>query len=226
MASVHEKLMQIYEAMYEHFGSQNWWPGDGAFEIMIGAVLTQNTNWVNVERAIANLRDEGLIDIEKLNTIEHERLAQLIRPAGYFNIKAKRLKNLIKFLCDNYEGNLKRFFSLSVEQMREELLSVSGIGKETADDIILYAANKPTFVVDAYTWRIAYRHKLIEYDADYEAIKELFESNLEKDVKLFNEYHALLVATGKNYCKRKTPLCQQCPLEKFEHDSNPPEEEF
>jgi len=224
MQAVREKLMQMYQAMYEHFGPQNWWPGDGALEIVIGAVLTQNTNWTNVERAIENLQRENLIDIEKLNNIDHSQLARLIRPAGYFNIKAKRLKNLIKYLWDSYQGDIDKFFSLSIEQMREELLSVSGIGRETADDIILYAANKPTFVIDAYTWRIAHRHMLIEYDADYETIKELFEDNLDADVELFNEYHALLVATGKNYCKRKKPLCEKCPLNKFEHNPEPPEE--
>ena len=222
--SVRDVLMGMYRAMYEHFGPQNWWPGDGELEIMIGAVLTQNTNWSNVERAIENLRSAGLIDIHKLNEIDNGRLAELIRPAGYFNVKAKRLKNLMRFLCDNYDGQLDKFFSLSVGQMREELLSVSGIGKETADDIILYAANKPTFVVDAYTWRIAHRHLLVEYEADYEAIKELFEDNLDNDVKLFNEYHALLVATGKHYCKKSKPLCEKCPLNKFEHNSEPPEE--
>jgi endonuclease-3 related protein len=213
--------MTLYERMLRHFGPQHWWPGESPLEIMIGAVLTQNTNWSNVERAIKNLRRDDLIDIEKLVKIDPSALAELIRPAGYFNIKAKRLKSLIDFVWREYEGDLDRFFNLPIDQLREKLLSVNGIGRETADDIVLYAAGKPTFVVDAYTYRIMVRHRLIAEDDDYEAIKEMFETHLPTDLALFNEYHALLVATGKNFC-RKLARCEGCPLETLDHDPSLP----
>ncbi len=212
-------LLEMFDAMYKHFGPQNWWPGETPLEIVIGAVLTQNTNWQNVERAIKNLKKANALDIEKIAKSKPEKLANLIKPTGYFNIKAKRLQNLMKFLYENYDADLEKFFELPIEKLREELLSISGIGPETADDIILYAANKPSFVVDTYTYRILLRHSLIDQDADYNLIKELFEDNLEPDVKLFNEYHALLVATGKHYCKRTNPLCSKCPLNKFPKQS-------
>jgi len=183
---------------------------------MIGAVLTQNTAWRNVERALANLKREGLLDIRKIADVSAERLARLIRPAGYFNIKARRLKNLCGYICSRYDCDLQAFFDLPLESLRSELLSISGVGRETADSIILYAAGKPTFVVDAYTARILRRHGLIDETADYEEIKDLFESALPADVQLFNEYHALLVRCGKEYC-RPRPRCAGCPLEHFEH---------
>lgn len=216
-----EQLMTLYERMLRHFGPQHWWPGESPLEIMIGAVLTQNTNWSNVERAVKNLRRENLINIEKLVKIDQSALAELIRPAGYFNIKAKRLRSLIDFVWREYEGDLDRFFNLPIDQLRENLLSVNGVGRETADDIVLYAAGKPTFVVDAYTYRIMVRHRLIAEDDDYEAIKEMFETHLPTDVALFNEYHALLVATGKNFC-RKLARCEGCPLETLDHDPSLP----
>lgn len=208
-------LMNIFNDLYRHFGPQNWWPAEMPLEIVIGAVLTQNTNWKNVERAIDNLKNAGLLDIEKLATVPTSKIAELIKPAGYFNIKAKRLQNLMRLLYERYSGDLEAFFDRPVETLREELLSISGIGPETADDIILYAARKPTFVVDAYTYRILLRHGIIDEDADYNTIKELFEDNLPLDVKLFNEYHALLVAAGKKYCRKKSPLCDDCPLDRY-----------
>lgn len=216
-----DDVMRLYRAMLDHFGPQGWWPGDGPLEIVIGAVLTQNTNWVNVERAIANLRDADLIDVEKLVEIAAERLAECIRPAGYFNVKAKRLKNLMAFLWREYGGDLARLFDQSVDDLREQLLAVNGVGLETADDIVLYAAEKPTFVVDAYTYRIMVRHHLVGEDDDAMTIKEFFESNLPEDVDLFKEYHALIVATGKHFC-RKNARCPGCPLERFDHDRNLP----
>jgi endonuclease-3 related protein len=215
--------MEIYDTLYHAFGPQSWWPGDGPLEIMIGAVLTQNTNWKNVERAIENLRQKKLIDIEKLVNLDDAALAELIRPAGYFTVKAKRLKNLLNHIHKNYAGDLNCFFGLSTSRLREELLNISGIGNETADDIVLYAANKPTFVVDTYTYRIMLRHQLISQDDDYLVIKELFEDNLPSEVALFNEYHALLVAVGKNYCKKTAPLCEKCPLNSLPHNPNLPE---
>jgi len=216
--------MDHYHTMLQFFGPQNWWPGDTPLEIMIGAVLTQNTNWKNVERAIDNLKRADMLDIEKLIKIHPSELAELIKPAGYFTVKAKRLQNLIRFIWQNYEGSLESFFNQSVDSLREELLSISGIGPETADDIALYAAGKPTFVVDTYTYRIMLRHFFIAQDDDYEAIKHMFEDNLSTDIELFNEYHALLVAVGKNYCKKQKPLCEQCPLKIYDHNPDLPEQ--
>jgi endonuclease-3 related protein len=207
-----EKLNRMYELMERAFGPQHWWPGESAFEMMVGAVLTQNTNWRNVEKAVDNLKAEGLMSPEKLHALPVARLAELIRPAGYFNIKAKRLRNLIRWFMEEFRGDVASMQRCSVSDLRERLLSVSGVGRETCDSIILYALHKPTFVVDAYTYRILLRHGIIDESADYDEIKETFESNLSSDAKLFNEFHALLVRVGKLYCK-KTALCEKCPLD-------------
>ncbi len=209
--------MELYDAMVERFGHQQWWPGDTPLEVCIGAILTQNTNWRNVEKAIANLQAAGLLSISALLATPHEQLAELIRPAGYFNVKAKRLRNLLTVIHRDYGDDVEGFLNRSVSSLREELLGVNGIGRETADSIILYAAHKPTFVVDTYTYRILLRHGLIHGEDDYDAIKELFESSLAEDVELWNDYHAQLVAVGKNYCKPKAK-CDGCPLEPFDHD--------
>ncbi len=209
-------VREFYEALMAAYGPQGWWPGQSATEIVIGAILTQNTNWGNVERAIENLRSAGMIDWAALRDVEHHRLAELIRPAGYFNVKARRLKNFVNWLWGHYGGDLERLRDVPLETLREKLLSVNGIGRETADSILLYALERPTFVVDAYTARFALRHGLIDEDADYERLKAVFEEGLERDVQLFNEYHALLVAVGKRHC-RPTARCEGCPLEGFEH---------
>jgi len=219
-----QKLMDHYRTMLDFFGPQHWWPGDTPLEIMIGAVLTQNTNWKNVERAIDNLKRADMLSVEKLVKIHPSELAELINPAGYFSVKAKRLQNLMRFVWQNYEGDLAQFFAQSANSLREELLSVSGVGPETADDIVLYAAKKPTFVVDTYTYRIMLRHFFIAQDDDYQAIKSMFEDHLPAEVELFNEYHALLVAVGKNYCKPRNPRCDECPLNIYDHDPKLPEE--
>jgi endonuclease-3 related protein len=211
-----ETLTEIYELLYEAFGPQHWWPGETPFEVITGAILTQNTSWTNVEKAIANLKSAGCLDAEALYRIELSRLAELIRPAGYYNIKAKRLKNFLEWLFDNYGGNLANLEPVATSQLREELLAIKGVGRETADSILLYALGRPVFVVDAYTARIAVRHGLIEPDADYEQLRELFESNLPQDTQLFNEYHALLVRAGKEFCRPKA-RCPGCPLEKHPH---------
>jgi len=211
-----ETLTEIYQLLYDAFGPQHWWPGDTQFEIITGAILTQNTNWANVEKAIANLKSADLLSPEKLYHIDTSQLAELIRPAGYYNIKAKRLKNLINWLFENYDGKLSNLEGLDTEQLRAELLSVKGVGRETADSILLYALDRPVFVVDAYTARVAFRHGLIEPDADYEQLRELFQSNLPQDTNLFNEYHALLVRLGKKFCRPKAQ-CHACPLEKLPH---------
>jgi endonuclease-3 related protein len=188
---------------------------------MVGAILTQNTNWKNVEKAIENLRREGFLDPVRLRRLPRERLSELIRPAGYYNVKAERLSNLLEVFVDGFGGSLERFFDGSVSALRERLLAVKGVGRETADSIILYAAGKPTFVVDAYTYRVVTRHNLIFETADYDELKSLFEDNLPLDAALFNEYHALIVCVGKNFCK-KTALCAGCPLERFPHSVEPP----
>lgn len=216
-----QKLMEIYDLMFERFGRQYWWPGDSPFEIMVGAILTQNTNWGNVEKAIVNLKDAGALCPEKLHETEAETLAQLIRPAGYFNVKAKRLKNLIDWLFDDYGGSLDALKNISVDVLRSELLSVKGVGRETADSILLYALDKTIFVIDAYTCRILGRHGLIESQADYEQVREFFEYNLPDDRQLFNEFHALLVCVGKLYCKRQRPKCDDCPLNCLDHEVDP-----
>lgn len=202
----------MYSRLFEHFGPQGWWPGGTAFEVTVGAILTQNTNWGNVEKAIANLKAAKLLSPRKLYALPERRLAALIRPSGYYNIKAKRLRALLKMLCEKYGGSLKRVFRLPLAGLREELLSVNGIGEETADSIVLYAAEKPTFVVDAYTRRILSRHGLCQPGAAYSEVKQIFESKLKPDVKLYNEYHALLVRLGKMLCRARNPLCDKCPL--------------
>jgi len=211
------QLKDIYNLLLKRFGPQHWWPGDTPFEVIIGAILTQNTNWTNVVKAIANLKKAKLLIPERLHAIDTARLAELIRPAGYFNIKAARLKNFLNWFFENYSGNLKNLDVVPTDRLREELLSIKGIGPETADSILLYALDRPVFVVDAYTARIAARHHLIDSGAGYDEIKELFESRLASDVKLFNEYHALLVRLGKEFC-RPTPRCETCPLNQFPHN--------
>ncbi len=213
---IREQLMEIYQTLSGHFGPQHWWPGETQIEIIVGAILTQNTNWGNVEKAIANLKVAGVLNPEELHRLEISELAQLIRPAGYYNVKAKRLKNFINWLFDEYDGQITDLDGTGTLQLRSELLTITGIGCETADSILLYALQRLVFVVDAYTARIAARHELIEPGADYEQLRELFQSNLPEDMQLFNEYHALLVRTGKQYC-RPSPKCSGCPLEKLPH---------
>jgi endonuclease-3 related protein len=179
---------------------------------MVGAILTQNTNWQNVEKAIRNLRKAELLDAHKLYRLPHRRLAQLIRPSGYFNIKARRLKNFLKFYIENYKANVLKMRAQDTGRLREELLSVNGIGQETADSILLYALDKPVFVVDAYTKRICSRHGLLCEGASYQDTQKLFTQNLKNDVQLFNEYHALLVRLGKDFCLKSRPRCRMCPL--------------
>jgi endonuclease-3 related protein len=209
-------LMEIYKLLFERFGPQHWWPGGTQFEIIVGAILTQNTNWSNVEKAIANLKAENLLTPTGIHTTEVEQLAEFVRPAGYYRVKAKRLKSFTDWLFDNYGGALGRLEQVGTEQLREELLNIKGVGPETADSILLYALNRPVVVVDAYTARIIGRHQLIEPGADYEQLREFFESNLPHDVRLYNEYHALLGRVGKEYC-RPQARCTDCPLEPLAH---------
>jgi len=205
-------LLKIYKSLYNFFGPLNWWPGDTPFEIMVGAILTQNTSWSNVEKAINNLKKGNLLDPQKLYRINQEELAQLIRPSGYYNIKAQRLKNFVTFFIEGFDGSLKNMFSSDGEELRKKLLKVKGIGPETADSILLYAGGKPFFIVDAYTKRIFSRHKLISGDASYRQIQEFFSRNLDSDVELFNEFHAQIVMLGKTICTSKNPDCSKCPI--------------
>jgi len=205
-------LALIYKKLYYHFGPQHWWPADSPFEVMVGAILTQNTNWANVEKAIDNLKANRLLEPKKLYRLSSKRLAQLIRPVGYYNIKARRLRKFLKFFLKNFHASITKISNQAVQELRQHLLSVNGIGQETADSILLYALNKPIFVIDAYTKRILLRHHLIKEDANYEIIQNLFMQNLKKDVKLFNDFHALLVRLGKEFCLKNKPKCNQCPL--------------
>ncbi len=205
-------LQGIYDRLYHHFGPQQWWPADSAFEVAVGAILTQNTNWTNVEKAIQKLKLADILDPEVLHRTHTKKLASLIRPAGYFNIKAKRLKHFMRFFMKTYNGEISRMKKEPLPLIRKKLLSVHGIGPETADSIILYALEKPVFVIDAYTKRVLARHTILDYNETYETYQELFHSSLKKNVRLFNEYHALLVRLAKEYCRTK-PDCGQCPIE-------------
>ncbi len=209
------RLTAIYKALFKAYGPQHWWPGDTLFEMMVGAVLTQNTAWGNVEKAIAALKKRRLLSLSRLHDTPGRRLASLIRPSGYFNIKSQRLKNLTAFVVGRYRGSLKRMFADDPRELREGLLGVNGIGLETADSIMLYAANRPYFVVDAYTKRVFSRHGFVSEKAVYHEVQRLFMENLRADARLYNEYHALIVRVGKERCKKSRPLCSGCPLEKF-----------
>ena len=213
-------LIEAYNLLLSSFGPQNWWPAETELEMMVGAILTQNTSWNNVEKAILNLKEKSLLSIQKLSRIPASILAEYIRPAGYYNLKVKRLKNLIHFIVDRYNGDISNLFSRDTEAIREELLTVKGIGLETADSIVLYGAGRPIFVVDTYTHRILTRHGLIEEEAGYNDLQSFFMDNLSHDVELYKEFHALIVKTGKDYC-RKQPRCSECPLDSLhqvQHD--------
>ena len=205
-------LVDIYHKLHKAFGPQHWWPGNTPFEVAVGAVLTQNTNWGNVEKAILNLKRQGVLSARALHKMHQDELASLIRPAGYFNVKAKRLKSFIDFLMNETHGSMKIMKNRDARELRMKLLGVNGIGQETADSILLYALEKPVFVIDAYTKRVLSRHNVMDHDRSYEDYQELFHSTLQRDVQLFNEYHALFVKVGKSFCKRRDPLCIKCPL--------------
>ncbi|GJM16052.1 MAG: endonuclease III [Thermodesulfobacteriota bacterium] len=212
-----ERIKNIYRLLYKKYGAQGWWPGDSQLECILGAILTQNTSWKNVEKAIHNLKSLDLISIEKLKLITTQELAVLIRPSGYFNQKAIKIKNFIAFLFENYEGSLDTMFDEDDHVIRNKLLSIKGIGPETADCIMLYGGNKPIFVIDTYTYRILSRHWLVPEQTNYNEMQELFMDSLNSDPKMFNEYHALLVKLGKEHCKKQNPICAGCPLEEDPH---------
>jgi endonuclease-3 related protein len=215
-----DDLLRMYELLDGHFGNLHWWPAEGPFEVMVGAILTQNTAWTNVEKAIAALKGKRLLSPEALSRIAEEALAAIIRPSGYYNVKAKRLKSFVRFLRQEYAGNIGIMSTEELPILREKLLGVSGIGQETADSILLYACGKPVFVCDAYTRRILQRHGLIDDDADYRRIQEMFMDYLPHDAALFNQFHALIVYAGKTFC-RKVSKCEPCPLRTL-HAERPP----
>ncbi|MBX6423771.1 endonuclease III domain-containing protein [Thermosulfurimonas sp. F29] len=211
-------LQEIYRRLFRHFGPQHWWPAESPFEVCVGAILTQNTNWRNVERAIENLKARNLLSPQALYELPEDLLAELIRPAGYFRVKARRLGEFVRWLVERYGGNLSALEEVDTGELRRELLTLRGIGPETADSILLYALGRPVFVVDAYTRRILLRHGLVTEEADYHEIQELFMENLPADPDLFNEYHALLVACGKHLCRSRRPRCGDCPLQEMGSD--------
>ncbi len=216
-----ETLLAYYGAMSARLGPMRWWPAKTPFEMIVGAILTQNTAWTNVERAIENLRQERLLSQATMEKVSVAKLGKLIRSSGYFRQKARKLKAFVRFIRTEFSGSLKQMFSVPTMELREKLLGVHGIGPETADSILLYAGNHAIFVVDAYTRRIMARHNLMQEKAAYDEIREYFEKNLPRDARHYNEYHALIVNTGKNWCRSKNPICAECPLGPFLPQGSP-----
>jgi endonuclease-3 related protein len=205
-------LRRYYDALLAAHGPQHWWPGRTPFEVIVGAILVQNTSWSNVALAIENLRRESLLTPRGIETVPSRRLARLIRSSGYFRQKTKKVKAFVNFLRREYQGSLRKMFRAPTAVLREQLLGVHGIGPETADSILLYAGGHPVFVVDAYTRRMLERHGLAHSRLGYEEVRELFERSLSPDAALYNEFHALIVHTGKHFCRPREPRCGDCPL--------------
>jgi endonuclease-3 related protein len=205
-------LRRYYRRLYRHFGPQGWWPGRTRLEIVLGALLTQNAGWTNVEKALANLRRAGLLSYERLHRLPASRLAPLLRPSGSFRQKTRYLRHFLNHVQKHHQGSLARMLGGPTKALRDELLSLTGVGEETADSILLYAAGRPVFVIDAYTRRVLARHKLADSDAPYNELQSFIHRHLPGDAQLFNEYHALLVAVGKSYCHPAQPNCASCPL--------------
>jgi len=208
-------LMDIYYKLLSYFGPQGWWPAESPYEVVVGAILTQNTSWRNVEKAIDNLKRNNLLEERKILSTPLEKLKVLIKPAGFYNIKSRRLKNVTKYIVENYGSTeeLKRC-NKDLYRLREELLSLKGIGRETTDTILLYSLDKPIFVVDNYTKRIFSRYGLIDENLDYDRVRTFFEDRILRDVEVYKEYHALIVQLGKTFCKKREPKCESCPLSK------------
>jgi endonuclease-3 related protein len=207
-------LRKYFDVLLAHYGPPKWWPADSPFEVMVGAILTQNTSWKNVEKAIRNLKVYGLLDAKKIHELDQDTLAMAIKPAGTYNLKAARLKGFVAWFLERFGGDAQRMKEATPDRLREELLEVKGIGPETADAILLYALAMPVFVVDAYTHRLLTRHELAMEEATYEDLKEYFERNLPRDARLFSDFHALIVAVGKDFCRAKA-RCEECPLKSF-----------
>jgi len=206
-----KRLLAVYRRLHRHFGPQQWWPGDGPFEVIVGAILAQNTSWANVEKAITNLKEAGVLSPGEMAALDSQELAGLIRPSGYYRVKANRLHHFLAFFKERYEFSLEAMFNQPLSEVRESLLGVKGIGPETADSILLYAGGYPIFVVDAYTRRIFSRHGFIRPGGTYEELQALFMDALPRDARLYNEYHALIVRAGKTSCLSR-PRCKGCVL--------------
>jgi endonuclease-3 related protein len=205
------RFLEIYRRLYAAYGPQHWWPGETPFEVIVGAILTQSAAWANVEKAIAHLKGAGALSPEGLARLSEAELARLIYPAGYFNAKARKLKAFVTLLSQRFDGELERLLAAPVGELRPQLLATHGIGPETADSILLYAAGRPVFVIDAYTRRVFSRLGMTPSRDSYDSWQALFMENLEADAALFNEYHALIVRHGKEVCRRQ-PRCEVCPL--------------
>lgn len=210
-----EVLLRYYEALFARFGPQRWWPARTRLEVILGAILTQNTNWNNASIALRRLRSAGLLNFAKLRKASIAELETCIRPAGFYRQKARTIKAFLAWLSENASGSLARFFHQPEETLRRALLGVKGLGSETADAILLYAGRKPYFVADAYTRRILSRHGLVSPQANYAETQEFIHRHLPKEEGLYNEFHALLVEIGKRYCRRNEALCDGCPLEEY-----------
>lgn len=208
-------LENVYAALLDHFGPRNWWPGDTPFEIMVGAVLTQNTAWRNVEKAIENLKRARKLSPKAVHKLKSRELAKLIKPSGYYNVKAKRLKSFVRWFVESCGGDEKNLRGVPTKKLREELLSVHGIGQETADSILNYALRRRTFVVDAYTKRVFARHGWMDGPLTYESIQKFVMSSIPKSLPLYRDFHAQIVAVGSRYCTPKNPKCGDCPLKAF-----------
>jgi len=211
------ELRRAYELMRAHFGHQHWWPGETPFEVCVGAILTQNTSWSNVERAIGNLKAAGVLDPRRLYALEERQLAEFICPAGYFNVKARRLRSFLRVLVEGYAGKLKRLFAGDTAEVRARLLGINGIGPETADSMLLYAGGHHSFVIDAYTKRIFHRHGWCGMEADYHELQELCRNSLnhqaeKRRLDYWQDYHAQIVMVGKHYCRGRAAKCEACPL--------------
>jgi len=208
-----EKLavMELFTLLAERFGPQRWWPAETPFEVCVGAILTQNTAWGNVEKALENLKKAGILNVGGLQVVTHNQLAELIRPSGCYRVKSRRLKDFVSWFCEQYNGDFEQLFARSWRDVRPELLGVPGIGPETCDAILLYAGQQPTFVVDSYTRRLFHRLGLLREKAGYEETRSLFMDSLPADPVIFNEYHALIVQQCKQFCRKK-PICSRCPL--------------
>ena len=207
-------LIEVYRRLFSQYGPQGWWPAESRFEVIVGAILTQSTAWVNVEKALASMRSAGCWTFEAIAALPVEELAEVIRSSGYFNAKARKLQAFASHVLELYGGDLDGMFQQDVADLRSELLSIHGIGEETADDIIVYAAEKPSFVMDSYTRRIVDRMGLTPEGKNqgYRSYQSLFQDNLPNDTPLFNEYHALLDHHAKVTCTKREPRCGQCCL--------------
>ena len=212
MMSNKAKLMNIYDMLYGYFGPRHWWPADTPFEVMVGAILTQNVAWVNVEKAIRNLKEADALEASRLAYMDSKELKVLIKPAGFYNQKAPRLQYMSRYIVEQCDGSVDKLFEGDIYEVRGILLSWPGVGPETADAMLLYAGNKPIFVIDAYTQRVFSRLGLLPSDVSYERAQAYFMSNLPNDVQLFNEYHALIDELAKRVCLKRNPSCGRCPL--------------